>query len=625
MYRYLLRYFGILFIILHTCWNAQAQPQNITWCYAIDSLKSEEVISTVFDKEGNIYVAINYQRRKYEGAWKSVIGRRKNYQSLLLKFDTLGQLLWQQNIRSNLDVRMTALAIAPNGDVLVTGTGDGQIDFSGTLLDIPFHLSDVHYGGLFIARLDKKGAYQWVQSWESELWATALTIAVSQKDDIYLGYLHKGNLKNKGQLVEKYIEQRNPFRQLVLAKLDNKGVKIESHVLSQDRSGYDNLLTIKFDKNNNMILYGRYENNLSLLYTEPIHNDNRMIGLNSYIAKYGQNDSLLWMKEIGGIHEQFINDIAIAPDQSIYITGVYNRECILTDRRIAYSNSMYDKDSEIKFGSNYFFYHLLSDGSIDFAKYKYHTTLSSFIFRPKAIAVDGQARVHQVGLYSGKVEIEGKQLESSWYQTQPFYALWQEGQLLELNELSDAPFGQFTADNFNINDHHFVGSACYDYKDTYINIDGQKVFLPEPNGWPVSFIYGGSFSARINNTIVSDLDSSVTTSFNQVMVQDTFMNLTPLVNNTFSEDSTSTWSTEFDVILFPNPASKQVNLQFNKKLDAIRLGVFSNLGQLLFVQQLNSIAKNSILSLDINQLPAGIYYLKVSDNAQQKVFPFVKQ
>ncbi len=130
MDRHLIQYLGSLMIALLICWNTQAQPQDITWYYAIDSLINEEVISTMFDNEGSIYVAINHQRLNYKGEWKILNFRRKNYQSLLLKFDMNGQLLWQQNISSDTDVRITALAIAPNGDVLITGTGDGCIDYT---------------------------------------------------------------------------------------------------------------------------------------------------------------------------------------------------------------------------------------------------------------------------------------------------------------------------------------------------------------------------------------------------------------------------------------------------------------------------------------------------------------
>lgn len=138
-----------LLIILFICWNAEAQPQDITWCYAIDSLKNEEVVNTIFDEEGNIYVAINYQSRK-NGKPHTYSYRRQNYQSLLLKFDTMGQLLWKQDIHSSMDVRTTALAIAPNGDVLITGTGDGRIDFSGRVVDIAIYRSSVYYGGIFL-------------------------------------------------------------------------------------------------------------------------------------------------------------------------------------------------------------------------------------------------------------------------------------------------------------------------------------------------------------------------------------------------------------------------------------------------------------------------------------------
>ena len=616
--------FVSLLIILFTCWNAEAQPQDITWCYAIDSLKNEEVINTIFDEEGNIYVAINYQSRK-NGKPHTYNYRRQNYQSLLLKFDTMGQLLWKQDIHSSMDVRTTALAIAPNGDVLITGTGDGRIDFSGRVVDIAIHRSSVYYGGIFLARLNKEGDYQWVQSWESELWATTLTIAVSQKNEIYLGFLHRGNLKNKDQIFEKYIEQPNPFRQLVLAKLSENGVKLESHVLSEDRSGAPDLLTIQFDKQNNLMLYGHYQENLSLLNVEPIHHTNRVLGLNSFMAKYDQNDSLLWMINIGGIWDQVISDITIAPDGSIYLAGIYKRECILSDRKITYSNSIYDESSPIDFGINFFFCHLLSDGTIDFVKYKYHTTTSPFLFRTEALAVDEQGNIHQVGTYKGNVEIEGKQLSSSWYQQQPFYAIWQDQQLVALSELSDAPFGQFTADNFSISNQHFVGSARYTDKDTYININGQKVNLPAPNGWPVSFIYGGSFPRNNSSVVMAEVDSSKTNLSVEQNFNKDILNVRSSANDSLNQDSTKNSLTDIDITLFPSPTSDQVHLKFHRKLERMRLGMYSNLGQLLFTQQLNHMEEGNTLTFNVSELPAGIYYFRLNSEGEQKVFSFVKE
>ena len=71
-------------------------------------------------------------------------------------------------------------------------------------------------------------------------------------------------------------------------------------------------------------------------------------------------------------------------------------------------------------------------------------------------------------------------------------------------------------------------------------------------------------------------------------------------------------------ILFPNPAENTVNLQIQlKKRSTIQLVIINTVGQVFDTKTINLSSGKNIESLEISQLPAGLYFIKIQNTAGQ--------
>lgn len=79
---------------------------------------------------------------------------------------------------------------------------------------------------------------------------------------------------------------------------------------------------------------------------------------------------------------------------------------------------------------------------------------------------------------------------------------------------------------------------------------------------------------------------------------------------------------EQTINIYPIPAKDKITLEFdNKKAEEFNLTISNSLGQ-----KINSSARtiNSRTEIDLSELPAGIYYLKIQNDSWQKTFKIIK-
>jgi photosystem II stability/assembly factor-like uncharacterized protein len=74
--------------------------------------------------------------------------------------------------------------------------------------------------------------------------------------------------------------------------------------------------------------------------------------------------------------------------------------------------------------------------------------------------------------------------------------------------------------------------------------------------------------------------------------------------------------------IFPNPAKTTIRFKHGQNsINQLHISIFSPLGQLIHSEKYAELPR----SIDISQLPAGIYFLCVSSEQQEKTFKFVKE
>ncbi|MFZ1304733.1 MAG: T9SS type A sorting domain-containing protein, partial [Ferruginibacter sp.] len=91
-----------------------------------------------------------------------------------------------------------------------------------------------------------------------------------------------------------------------------------------------------------------------------------------------------------------------------------------------------------------------------------------------------------------------------------------------------------------------------------------------------------------------------------------YSNIQQLQNNTATE-----------ILVFPNPTTDVLQLQLNKAYDKMNVRVFNSSGQL--VKQLVVPASNQVITIPVQNLAAGKYWLHLQSASDKQVLQFVKE
>ena len=78
-----------------------------------------------------------------------------------------------------------------------------------------------------------------------------------------------------------------------------------------------------------------------------------------------------------------------------------------------------------------------------------------------------------------------------------------------------------------------------------------------------------------------------------------------------------------EILVFPNPTTDVLQLQLNNAYDKMNVRVFNSSGQL--VKQMQAPASNQIITIPVQHLPAGKYWLHLQSGVEKQVLQFVKQ
>jgi len=92
-----------------------------------------------------------------------------------------------------------------------------------------------------------------------------------------------------------------------------------------------------------------------------------------------------------------------------------------------------------------------------------------------------------------------------------------------------------------------------------------------------------------------------------------YINIQQLQNNTATE-----------ILVFPNPATDELQLQLNGIYDKMNVQVINANGQI--VKQLNAVSMiNQTITIPVQNLAAGKYWLLLQSGNEKQVLQFVKQ
>ena len=245
-----------------------AHSQNLEWLVSGGGLKSDKATTIVVDDAGNSYVTGYYNEQAQFGSFDTGFSFSSSKEVFVAKIDPMGNYVWVKNGLNYYDDRGLGLCLDPAGNVYVTGTCWGNLDW-GSLSNGAGSTDQI-----FVVKMDNNG---------NEIW-----------------------MKNAG----------NPDGSVGFS-INENGLP---QTLYQDDHGQD----LASDSQGNIYVCGF----LSNIDTSP--HDAFFDGITvplvpedsvAFVAKLDNAGNWLWVETNGGIYQHRDNAVAVDDDDNVYVTG----------------------------------------------------------------------------------------------------------------------------------------------------------------------------------------------------------------------------------------------------------------------------------------------------------------
>jgi len=625
----------IVVLILFTAICSYAQLPEFSWKFVLYGKNNAWLADLVVDNNGNTYAAINFTAPiKVPGLEKKDFGYPGHVNGFIVKIDKAGKTLWAHPFKSGFDNRINDIALAPGGDLLITGFGDGVMQFPGLKDTAKMGKAKApgyyrYNQGFYLARYAPDGERKWVQYYDSP-WGEGISIAVNSGNLISFSFYFAGTMKQHGVMIDSVSAYSTEYRHC-FAQLNGSDGKLISIRKMQDQpSGSSTSMRAKlvYDAADNLVMYGYFTKRISLTETDSLTNDGYYESSDSYIAKLNTKSKLLWVKKIRGQSTQSISDLDIASDNSIYATGYYNYECMLTNGDGV--NVIQKSKYEYKSGNSFFYLHLFEDGEADFIRYEDSKGYSSY-FNGENLAIDNAGNTHLVGYFTDTLHVDGHTAATNKNYS-GFYSEWSSAANKHIGNVAASSYQMIMTRHIDINNNVYAIAGAFS-KDSAIlqTITGRQVVVTGTDFGSV-FIVGGLLQATPTDSIkevaVKDVRQQ-RVELVQTITACTAVEV-PAANVWIPADKTKITApcgsevNGMAVTLFPNPTKGEVKIRLTGIIGTAQLEIFSAKGELVLSNKLQDAFDGQVVNLDLTNLADGTYVVRVTHKNFQKGLMVVK-
>ena len=151
------------FSLILVCFIAFIQTvtaQDFEWFEASGGTRSDKGTQIVADEDGNTYITGYYNEQGFFGPFDTGFSFSSSKEVYVAKMDPDGNYLWVTNGLNYFDDRGLGLCLDPQGNVYVTGTCWGGLDWGSLSVYSPSGWTDQ----IFVLKLDNNGNEIWMKN-----------------------------------------------------------------------------------------------------------------------------------------------------------------------------------------------------------------------------------------------------------------------------------------------------------------------------------------------------------------------------------------------------------------------------------------------------------------------------
>lgn len=534
-----------------------AQTVSFDWAKKMGSTTNDYAYSVAVDSVGNVYTTGFFQGTVDfdPGAGTYNLTSAGLSDMFVTKLDSMGNFVWAKRVGGAASDYGFALTLDKQANVFIAGYFKGQADFDPSTAGT-FNLTPVGSFDVFITKLDAAGNFVWAKQFGGASDELCYTIHVDAMGNIFTcGYFNSATDFDPSVNTNN-LTPSGSF-DIFISKLNANGDYVWAKQFGG--SNYDIGRYITTDLNGNIYVSGYFNGTCDF---DPSANTANLIsaGLDDiFIAKLDSTGNYLWAKQFGGTSSDFMSSLVVDELGNTYTTGYFN------------TTAVFDSTTTT----------LVSNGQDD-------------IFICKMDAAGNLVWVKQIG---GASFDEAKSICMD----------------SQHNLYITGSFNQTTDFDPNNGISTLTSAGGDDVFVCKLDTAGNFIWVKQIGGSSNDYAYSIKVNAE-NNIYTAgffqgtcDFDPSVASStmtsaggpdaFIHKMSQQQMVSLKETIHQSF--------------LLFPNPASNQLNMVFEKELLNAEIKITNTIGQIVFEKRhLN----DNQFSLSIANFETGVYLVEVKEN-----------
>ncbi|MFC2110595.1 SBBP repeat-containing protein [Bacteroidota bacterium] len=294
---------------------------DFLWVKQIGGSGLDDGLSITVDSADNLYILGRFQETVDFDPNIGVSNLTSNGGDdiFIQKLDSNGNFLWVRQIGNSDSEFGSSISTDTNLDIYIVGNFNGTVDF-----DPDNGITNLTSNGssdIYILKLDSNGSFIWVK----QIGGTGSDFGVKATTDVngnvYLVNRFEGTVDFDPGIAVNNITA-DGFTDFFVEKLDSNGNLIWVKTLTYS-SGEVDANSIKIESNGAIVIGGHFVGTID--FDPDIGITNLSSNTNGdgdiFIQKLNQNGGFIWVKQIGGSADDFIQGMILDSNNDIYITG----------------------------------------------------------------------------------------------------------------------------------------------------------------------------------------------------------------------------------------------------------------------------------------------------------------
>lgn len=578
-----MKYINLLLIVFLSKITYSQSTPNLAWAYSFGSTNVDQCDGLVSDNQGNTLSCGRFAGTvdfdNGVGTYTATATSQSN--SYILKTNALGNFVWMKHLSGNLSSNARAITLDNLGNIYITGTFNGTLDFDPSPTASYNLMSNNNTNDVFVLKLDSNGDFVWATKVGGTGAEVASSISVDSNQNVYYAGSFVGTVDFDPGASVNSLTTIGTIKDYFISKLNSTGNFVWAKQIRPSTNNHT--IKIQNDINDNLVIAGAFSGTVDFDPGTNIYNliSSGNNGANLFILNLNSNGNFSWAKSVAGYIETIIpsNYISLDDAGNIYSTGRFTGTVDFDPSSSTYTVASSGSISNV----NSFILKLNVNGDFVWVK-----TIGG-----SGIGGQGLVNSNAISVNNGKLFISGYFRSTLDFDlTASTYTIASSS-----NMTSDSYIAKYdTTGNL---DYAIAMSSYIKVNTLHSDINGHLLLAGNHNGTndfdPSSTVFNMT-SLGADDCFIYKLSDNLSTG----------INIAQKINST--------------IVCFPNPASKSIQIQGINFNETASIKIISVDGKL--IQELKTISS----TIDISELSTGMYFIELRNKAGEiGVAKFIKE